>query len=394
MQPQAVQPPIQIETANRAKILHLAVKADRPTRLLIFGVDANDRDTWYIYYTADLREGVNLIDYPMPVSPHVLELHLDVSNDALVGIVPNSISYKGTVHTKPIALPADVREYVDVSLEFALRASHEPLDVYYSKKDADGNSVVIWEYKDVIKLPNANGVGEFVASTPAATYVDTGNMWISKQYFQGMTVPVRFFTLLHEHAHHALGIVSDTKDPSIEQRCDLWAVDIFVSMGFTERDLQALIGQALTDTPTNRRRVEIIRQRFEAHRVGKAVFDMPAEPARSAGGMGMADPVGAIAQAVGSVTQSIAGVLGMKQQRLAQESADETAQKALETQVQLSQEEYWKQISGQNREFADRLLSLEEKKVSLWNTPIGIALAVGLPLLAVVLIVWAIKNND
>lgn len=371
-----------VRTNRQARVLKFAVHSNMPASLDIIGLDAHDPDTAYIDYTVRLREGINLIEYPLAVSPSVLQLYLEFNSPdtrAEAYIVPDTLVYEGKVNKFPIDLPTEVREYVEVSLEFAKRASHEPLDVFYSKQDTNGNSLVVWEYKDVITLPDAYG-NEQIASTPAATYVESGNMWISRSHFLGMTVPIRFFTLLHEHAHHALSIASDADDSTIEQRCDLWATDIFASMGFTEKDLQKLIPQALTDTPTNRERVRVIEARFQALRNPKS------EPSS------MIDPVSSIASAVGSITQSISGVLGLRQQRLAQESVGKTQEALAQAQIQMAQEDYWKQVSAQNTAFADKLLALERQKNSFWNSPMGVAMAVGLPVLLILGLVLYFKK--
>jgi hypothetical protein len=386
-----------VRTNGQARILRFAVKSNVATYLDIIGLDAHDVDTAYIDYTVPIREGINLIEYPVALAPNLLKIYLEIDSydpNASVSVVPDSLSYTGKVGKFSIDLPAQVREYVRMSLEFAKRASHEPLDVFYANEDENGDNLVVWEYKDVIKLPNANGIGEFVASTPAATYVDSGNMWISRGHFLGMTVPIRFFTLLHEHAHYALGIASDTSDESIEQRCDMWATYIFASMGFTEKDLQKLIPQALTDTPTNRERVALVESYMQKNRQSRKMgYATP--PATGTGTnttTTSTDPISAIANAVGSVTQSIGNVLGLRQQRLTQESIGKTQEALAQAEIQMSQEDYWKQISNQNTSFADRLLSIEKQRNSFWNSPMGVSVAIGLPLLLVLGLILIFKK--
>lgn len=106
-----------------------------------------------------------------------------------------------------------------------------------------------------------------------------------------------------------------------------------------------------------------------------------------------ADPVSIIAQATAAVTQSITGFLGLRQQRLAQESTNELQKKALDTQVELSEEEYWKQISAQNALFGKDLLSIERQKRNIWQTPTGLLIIISVPILIGLLVYFIVKKG-
>lgn len=246
-----------VPTNFQSRILYFSVQASQPCILNVIADDAQDATTRYLDFDMELRQGVNLVNVPMPVTPKNLAVYIQLKSPAEVYLLQNSVAFSDRPKTSPLNLPKEVQEYVDAALEFSKRASHEPLGVFYTRQDADGSSIAIWEYKQYIPMKDGQG-REYEATTPAATFVDTGNMWVSKNYMMRMTVPIRFFTLLHEHAHHILGLASNPNDPSIEQRCDIWARNIFFSMGFTDKDLQKLIGQALTDTATNQARMNAI----------------------------------------------------------------------------------------------------------------------------------------
>lgn len=202
--------------------LTLGFTVAKPCRLIIVGRDAENPYTIYIsrevvisakYFKGNV--GYREINIPFPLAPHFMMLNIWDKNR----IGANSFKVT-TFKVQPMEVRAiwehqDIHDFIPFANWFAQKAGVLPIGIY----DSPDLKYMI-DYMQIIKNEQGSPM-----ITPARTSRANGRIEASKYHFLPLSVPIRWFILMHERKHFQI--------PTREERtADLTALRVFLDFGF------------------------------------------------------------------------------------------------------------------------------------------------------------------
>jgi hypothetical protein len=202
--------------------LTIGVRVKHPTSLMLVALDGDHSKTHY----ANRRLNFELLDMtnrgaykevriPFPLSPEFMMFQLWDQND------PET----RTFHLEKLEVEAleprnlwehqDIHRFINFASWFSQRAGYLPTGVY----DSPDQRFLI-DYLPVIRDDSGKAL-----VTPARTNRKTGRIQASKQHLEQLSVPIRWFILMHERKHFQL-------PTRVEKVADLTALQVFLDFGF------------------------------------------------------------------------------------------------------------------------------------------------------------------
>jgi hypothetical protein len=226
-----------LELHKQPHILILHLLAPQPEQIEILAIDAEHTQTVYINVEFQIK-GRNVIQLPLPLTPQSLAVQVNCKSKVQ--------SYE--VQKTQIQLPEDkkLRNFISEMFEFCQKVDYLDLGIYQ-----DDATTFYISLTDVILDGNGNEV-----PTPAAVFMDTGNIEIAKPLFTEMSVAGQIFTVLHEYAHYYL----QTED---EQLCDEFALNEFIKMGFPAYEAIIVLEDFIPGTYENKLRIFELQKEWQ-----------------------------------------------------------------------------------------------------------------------------------
>lgn len=218
--------------------LDVILEAYQPDQLTVLAYDEDHPKAVYYRRSYAFAPGPARVFLPFPVTPPHIRLQLGSNGGVQVLKIETP-----KLRTGKMPESKKLHYFVKEVLPFCQKMDDLPTGVY--GKSAEESPFYI-NFVDIITTRHGQAL-----NTSALTYVESGNIEVSKVLFGRLTVPERVFTLLHEFAHYELGIPSDY--PDAELFCDAYAFKIFVILGFDPADGLEVI-KNLSPTPLNRER--------------------------------------------------------------------------------------------------------------------------------------------
>jgi hypothetical protein len=225
-----------LKTNSEPVALRLMITGKGEARII--ARDADDANTVYIDRNKPLN-GASLC-VGLPISPNRLRLEVKGDCKFQASLEP--------LRTKPsVQVDSELWDWLDFAGYIAKHASNlEECTIM------DSEEQFFALYKD--RLFRKDGSE---SSSPARVSMRTGDMMLNRQMFQAYTVPMRYFIMLHERAHYELY----SHD---EEKCDLWALRLYLDLGFSPIEAIYAMGKVFADTNRNVQRtkkaLEFIKQ--------------------------------------------------------------------------------------------------------------------------------------
>lgn len=228
-------------------MLKVSVSSLLPVKLVIKGYDPLHSNSIYFDREIDFFSGTKEFDVPMPISPE--KLKICAYDDSKVAGDSVKINYVKAVPLAQFGVPfmdSDDMEFYNFMEKFAKEAGYLKAGgkIYYSPSAR-------FEIKLSDRIYNEDGT---LSTTPARTFRPAGEIEVSKEKFDKMTVFMRVLILLHERMH----IRADTED---EEVADRYAVESYVAMGYPKTE--ALYSFIKVFTPLNKQHEEALLQRTD-----------------------------------------------------------------------------------------------------------------------------------
>lgn len=194
----------------------------QPCSLILIGRDAENPNTTYIsrevsigrkYFSDGL--GYREINIPFPLAPNFMML--DVWEKDKIGRNTFEVSKFeiSTMEPRAIWEHRDIHDFIPFANWFSQKAGVLPVGIY----DSPDLKYMI-DYMSVIK--DDHGVPMI---TPARTSRINGRIEASRHHLLSLSVPVRWFILMHERKHFQL-------PTRVEKLADLTALRVFLDYGF------------------------------------------------------------------------------------------------------------------------------------------------------------------
>jgi len=202
--------------------LVLGFSVARPTSLVIVGRDAQNHYTTYISREVVIsakhfngQHGYREIQIPFPLAPEFMMINIwDVNN---IGVDTFKLSkFKiEKMETRVVIEHKDTHDFIPFANWFSQNAGVLDTGIYDSSKYK-----FRIDYMNVIR--NEQGLPMV---TPARTSRMNGRIEASRYHFVPLSVPIRWFILVHEHKHFQI-------PTRIEKEADLTALKVFLDYGF------------------------------------------------------------------------------------------------------------------------------------------------------------------
>jgi hypothetical protein len=202
--------------------LTVGLRVHRPTTLILVAMDGDHSKTKYVnrklnFESRDMsRHGVyKEVRIPFPLAPEFMMFQIWDQNK------PET----RTFHLEKLEVEAleprnlwehqDIHRFIPFANWFSQRAGYLPTGMY----DSPDHRFLI----DYLPVITANSGQPLI--TPARTNRKTGRIQASKQHLERLSVPVRWFILMHERKHFQL-------PTRVEKVADLTALKVFLDFGF------------------------------------------------------------------------------------------------------------------------------------------------------------------
>lgn len=196
----------------------IGVISTTPIDLILKGYDPDHANSTYFERDIPFFKGGKEFEVPMPMSPE--KLIVCASEKGGLRNIPIRYIKAEPLIQKPLPFSSsrDFEFYGFISW-FCKNCGHLKPDIYYSKNKN-------FEIKLSDKIREEDGS---VSSTPARVFKPYGEIEVSKDKFDKMTVFMRMMILLHEYFH----VRVNTRN---EEVCDWYAVETYKAMGFPETE--------------------------------------------------------------------------------------------------------------------------------------------------------------
>lgn len=170
------------------------------------------------------------VDFPLPISPETLMVQI-TGNVQLLEISNEKLK------SKALYLTPDDEEFMKCAEWLSTQIATLAPGTY-------SRGPVMIELSDVIIDSELGAL-----STPARVDHETGTVQIAQRYCSTYTVPMLMFILTHERMHYVMNTVE-------EEKADLNAMNICLSMGFPKMELLYAATKIFPDNPQTRKRLD------------------------------------------------------------------------------------------------------------------------------------------
>ncbi len=202
--------------------LTIGFTVDKPCSLILVGRDAENTNTTYISREVSIGRkyfsggsGYREINIPFPLAPNFMMLNVWDKNNIGQNTFKVSAFNISAMEPRAIWEHHDIHDFIPFANWFSQNAGVLPVGVY----DSSDLKYII-DYMSVIK--NEQGLPMI---TPARTSRINGRIEASKYHLLPLSVPIRWFILMHERKHFQL--------PTREEKiADLTALRVFLDYGF------------------------------------------------------------------------------------------------------------------------------------------------------------------
>lgn len=213
---------IPIPCKKRRFRLTIGFIVKKPCRLIIVGRDAENPHSNYISRelaigTKYFQNGVSFkkIRIPFPLAPEFMMLNIwDADHIGRDHFKVNTFKVE-PMEDRAILEHPDIHDFIPFANWFSQNAGTLSTGIYDSPK-----LQFVIDYREVIK--NDAGVP---LVTPARTARSNGRIEASKSHLLPLSIPIRWFILMHERKHFQL-------PTRIEKEADLGALRVFLDYGF------------------------------------------------------------------------------------------------------------------------------------------------------------------
>ncbi len=202
--------------------LTIGFLVNKPTHLILVGRDAENTHTTYTSREVVISQryfskgtAYREINIPFPLAPQFMMLNIWDKNDIGRDTFKITKFKVSKMETRAIWEHQDIHDFIPFANWFSQNAGLLPVGIY----DSPDLRYMI-DYMTVIK--DDFGVP---LTTPARTSRINGKIEASKQHLLPLSVPIRWFILMHERKHFQI--------PTREEKvADLTALRVFLDYGF------------------------------------------------------------------------------------------------------------------------------------------------------------------
>lgn len=189
--------------------------------VIIAGYDPAHNNT--VYFNLLISEKINnKFTFNLPQSPPVLEIMIFEMNE---GNKNESSAYKvnsiavNSLELKPLIVDEKTSEFIVFMNDFAEKAGYLNPGIYYSSN----NNFKINYYSAIKDDPG----------TPSRVHMKSGDIDVSKKWFDNMTVSGRKAILTHEFSHSNLEneLINQDDNDEVEMDADNEAMKLYVALG-------------------------------------------------------------------------------------------------------------------------------------------------------------------
>gem|GEM_PF-1065943 len=202
--------------------LIIGFRLTEPVTLIITGKDAEHQHTTYVsrqltvppqYF--DGASAYREVRIPFPLAPEFLMLEIrDAHKQKEQRFLIERLDVE-PMEEREVWEHEDIHAFIPFANWFAEKAGYLPAGIY----DSSERNYLI-DYREFITTPMG-----LPMLTPARTSRKSGKIEASRFYFKPLTVPIRWFILMHERKHFQL--------PTREEKvADLTALRVFLDYGF------------------------------------------------------------------------------------------------------------------------------------------------------------------
>jgi len=202
--------------------LILGFTVSHPTSLIVVGRDAESQHTTYISREVVIspkhfkgKYGYREIQIPFPLAPEFMMLNIWDANNIGRDTFKLSKFKIEKMETRVVLEHQDIHEFIPFANWFSQKTGVLPIGIY----DSPDYKFMI-DYMNVIKNEQGSPM-----VTPARTSRMNGRIEASRYHFVPLSVPIRWFILMHERKHFQI-------PTRIEKVADLTALKVFLDFGF------------------------------------------------------------------------------------------------------------------------------------------------------------------
>lgn len=227
-------------------VLHVLIEAQFPVVLGIQGSMPEDRSTLYFdrTYTGTKGDfiGQKWFEFPLPVTRDGVRIRaFDRRGKQGVEILDKRVAYR-----EPMGLDVDSKtyEFLHFALGFCRNLTELPEGVHQSSSG---------EFRIRLRRQIRSYVTGNVIGTPARVNHETKIMEVGKEDFMRLTLPNRYFILLHEYYH----VLGNTKN---EYDCDRFALKVMLRLGFSKTECLYSLSKLFQSAGHNTEREKRVRR--------------------------------------------------------------------------------------------------------------------------------------
>lgn len=214
-----------VPSENNPIELKVSVTSKTPVSLILKGYDPNNINSIYFSREVDFFSGTQEFGIPMPLTPKLLKVcAFEKGNKNSRSVSVSYVKAVPLTQTMPPYYNEKDQEYYDFIEEFCKNAGIYSPAIYYSRNKN-------FEIKLSKKIYNEDGT---VSSTPARVFHDHGEIEVSQEKFNEMTVFMRMLILLHEYMHVRLPQVRDPLKE--EEKADLAALEVYKALNYPKTE--------------------------------------------------------------------------------------------------------------------------------------------------------------
>jgi hypothetical protein len=230
-------------TNNQAIVLSFDIEMNG-NEIIAFGYDPEYENTEY--FERSILESGNF-EFNLPKSPKLLKVSVFGLTNNNKFIVKNV--KLGKLKKNVLLIDANTKEFIDFAQQFSIMAGYSKPGNYYSK-----NRKFQIQYTQNIEEND----------TPSRIHKYTGIIDVSKNWFDGMTIPGRLAILIHEFAHNHLDSEEQLIDidkltekeykeyiNKIEKQADGNALQIYIGLGYPKIEWMYAWAHIFKDTDSH-----------------------------------------------------------------------------------------------------------------------------------------------
>jgi hypothetical protein len=230
---------------NERLMFRVAVTSATPVDLIIKGFNPDKPNSIYFEREVQFFKNAKEFDIPMPITPYNLKICAFQKDAKDVGGIKINYAKAERLPIGPVPFAsAKDQEFYTFLEDFCAKCGFLKPGIYYSQNKN-------FEIKLSRQILNDNGS---LSSTPARTFRPGGEIEVSQEQFNKMTVFMRIMILLHEYFHIRANTVN-------EEVADYHAMRTFSAMGYPKTE--ALYSFIKVFKPQNEKHENALLQRTD-----------------------------------------------------------------------------------------------------------------------------------